>query len=200
MQKVFLREKTGISFFLISKSIDAGNILLYFKNQIPKAPQAWPVSTMHPTGGKNIYGFTRSRNPDALGAYVYTTQGRSESSSKRCEGEPKSKCTPLPSHSPGPGTPFTLADEGWESWQEPLSASAHSGLRQEEALLWVLTTAECLQPMRRPGGAPGAQHSSPAVSFLLKRTFSPVSSPLCQCRPEHGGNKTSGIGDLPLQH
>lgn len=105
------------------------------------------------------------------------------------------------------GPPFTLADEGWESWQEPPSASAHSGLRPEEAPLWVLTTAECLQPMRRSGGALGAlpgllaQHSLPAVKLPPQANIlSPLSSTLPVQPGARGGNKTSGVYDLPLQH
>lgn len=161
-------------------------------------PQVWPVCTMRLTWREYLQLHSVPNRWVPWGPT--STLPRGDVSLPQCEGELQSKCTPS-RHSPVPRTSFTLSDQRWGSWQEALSASTHSGVRQEEALLWVLTEAECLQPMSpAPPEPPGPAQLPGRPSFRLTQTFSPVSSPLCQCSTEHERNTVSGRHDLPPQH
>lgn len=95
-QKDFIREKTGFFFFLISESINASNILLHFKNQVLRRHLLKFRQSIlcNPPGGRIFMASQCAEIPGALGAMSTLSQGRSASSSKRHEGERKSKCTP----------------------------------------------------------------------------------------------------------
>lgn len=108
-------------------------------------------------------------------------------------------------HAPVPRTPFTLTDQRLGGWQGPLSASTHRGLRQEEAPLWVLTAAECLQPMRQEGSPappvpPPAQPRGGQASAPRRPSLPSLLGSASQRSAEHGGNTVSGRQDLPPQH
>lgn len=110
------------------------------------------------------------------------------------------------SHSPVPETPIYLR---WPQVRElarttigihPQRAKAGGGTAVGPHCSRVLAAHEEGQKAwAKPCQSCLAQHSSHRLSsFRLRSTFCPVSSPLCQCSAEHGGNITSEICDSPL--
>jgi hypothetical protein len=124
VSKVCIEKKSIKLFFSQLKCQLSNNILLYFKHQ-------------------NLKRLFFRQSPEVL-----RYKGFFLSQTRAGKFKVNASLAPLPSRVPT--STVTLGeDHGPENPQELLSASDLRGMRQEEARLLVLTTAEWVHPMRR---------------------------------------------------